>query len=381
MWVRSTISLNAGDLSFGTSESANLATSQDVTLPALTANTWTRVRLDTSGIALTSKDTIISLGLKVVNSKAAIFSVYVDDVRWAYFDGILYNGTFTGNATGWTLGTGWAYSSNNVLHSAGNTADLSQILTPVVWKCPYRVTFTIAGRSAGSVTASVGGGTASTLADVNGTYERIVTCGTTNYTVAITPTTDFDGTIDDVICTPLIPRCDVDTLPTTYGGGVRILYVMDNALSNGANSSITDIRYTNQAASDTISGNARGLGAVINHMASDVVAHLPHSGVGAGKFGPFLPLAAGDYGVQKVDSCQFPTAQATALAACDILVCKQLASIPLTTAFVAAERDLMNQLPSLPRIRDGACLMFLHHAGAVTASGTAFMGYLDFAWS
>jgi hypothetical protein len=25
--------------------------------------------------------------------------------------------------------------------------------------------------------------------------------------------------------------------------------------------------------------------------------------------------------------------------------------------------------------------MFLHHSGAVTASGTAFMGYVDFAWS
>jgi hypothetical protein len=113
--------------------------------------------------------------------------------------------------------------------------------------------------------------------------------------------------------------------------------------------------------------------------ASDVVSHIPHSGVGAGKYGPFIPLAAGDYGIQKADLFQFSAAQATADAAVDLIVCKQLASIPLTTAFVAAERDLMNQLPSLPRVRDGACLMFLHHSGAVTASGTAFMGYVDFA--
>jgi hypothetical protein len=371
-WVRSTINLAAGDISFCTDETASLASSQDVTLPALTANTWTRVRLDVSQITSTDKDAVISIGMKVVVDKNQAFSVYWDDVRWANSDGTLYNGTFTGNANGWTLNTGWAYNSNNILHTAGNTLTAEQTLMPVTQKCPYRITFTVAGRTAGSVTASLGG-TSGTARSTNADFEETIVCGTTDYTLAFTPTTDFDGTIDDVICTPLIPRADESG---THGQGVRMYYVLDNALSNGANAATTVIKYTNQAGTKD-----RAIGATINNMASDVVAHIPHSGVGAGKYGPFIPLQAGDYGIRQVDSLQFSAAQATADAAVDVIVCKPIASIPLTTAFVAAERDLMNQLPSLPRVRDGACLMFLHHAGAVTASGTAFMGYCDFAWS
>lgn len=375
--VRSTINLNAGDLSFCTDETANLASSQDVLLPAITANTWTQVRLDVSGISATDKDTVISIGLKAINDKNLTYNLYVDDVKWAMSDGVLYNGTFTGNATGWTLGTGWAYRSNDIERTAGAaTPTALQDLLLVTQKCPYRVTFTIANRSAGSVTVSLGGGTASAARSTDGTYEEIITCGTSDYSLVFTADDTFNGRISHVICAPLIPRCDADTTSTAYGGGVRMYYVMDNALSNGANAATAIIKYTNQ---NNICN--RAIGATINQTASDVIAHLPHSGVGAGKYGPFIPLQAGDYGIQQVDQMQFSAAQATANAAVDVIVCKQIASIPLTTAFVAAERDLMNQLPSMPRIRDGACLMFLYHSGAVTASGTAFMGYCDFAWS
>jgi len=372
-WVRSTISLNAGDLSFCTDESASLASSQDVLLPALTANTWTRVRLDVSGIAATDKDTIISLGMKVVVDKDSAFSVYWDDVRWAVSDGVLYNGNFTGASTGWTEGTGWAYNSNNERHTAGNTAALSQANLAVYAKIPYRVTVTVSNRSAGSITVSLGGGTASSAIATNGDSEVVITCGSTNQTILITPTTDFNGDIDDIICTPLLPRVNEDQ--SYFGGGARMYYVMDNALSNGANAATTTIAYTNQAGVKD-----RQIGATINNMASDVVAHLPHSGVGAGKYGPFIPLQAGDYGIRQVDSLRFSAAQATADGAVDVIVCQQIATIPLTTAFVAAERDLVNQLPSMPQIRDGACLMFLYHTGAVTVSGTAFQGYLETAW-
>jgi hypothetical protein len=376
-WVRSTINLDAGDISFCTDETASLASSQDTLLPALVANTWTRVRLDVSAMTVTDKDTIISIGMKVVVDKNQAFSVYWDDVRWANWDGTLYNGTFLGNADGWSVNGTWAYRTNDVERTAGaDGLTLEQTLMPVTQKCPYRVTFTIANRSAGSVTVSLGGGAASAARSTDGTYEEIITCGTTNYTLAFTPDATFNGRISHVICTPLIPRCDVDTLPTTYGGGVRMYYVIDNALGNGANASTTVVKYTNQAGA-----TEHAIGATVNNMASDVVAHLPHSGVGAGKYGPFLPLQAGDYGIQKVDMLQFSAAQATADGAVDVVVCKFIASIPLTTAFVAAERDYVNQLPSFPDVRDGACLMLLHHAGAVTASGVGFMGYLDFGWS
>jgi hypothetical protein len=153
-------------------------------------------------------------------------------------------------------------------------------------------------------------------------------------------------------------------------------YVIDGLVGNGANASTAILKYTNQAGEDN-----RAIGATVNNTASDAAYHLPHSGVGAGKFGPFLPMQGGDHGIQSVDSIQFSAAQATADAGVDIVVCKSIASIPITTIYVESERDLMNQLPSLPRVRDGACLMFLLHTGGATVAGTGFMGYCEFAWS
>jgi hypothetical protein len=184
--------------------------------------------------------------MKVVNNKAQGFSVYWDDIRWANYDGVLYNGNFAGNATGWTANSGWAYRTNDVERTASASTTLEQALLPVVAKCPYRVTFTIANRSAGTVAVSLGGGTASASRSTDGTYEEIIVCGTSNYTLAFTPDASFNGRISHVICTPLIPRCDAETT-ANYGGGVRMYYVMDNALSNGANAATSVISYTNQS--------------------------------------------------------------------------------------------------------------------------------------
>jgi hypothetical protein len=56
--------------------------------------------------------------------------------------------------------------------------------------------------------------------------------------------------------------------------------------------------------------------------------------------------------------------------------------IPITTAFISAERDLLTQVPSLPRIYDGAVLSWLILPGGATttASATLWQGALEFAW-
>ena len=63
-----------------------------------------------------------------------------------------------------------------------------------------------------------------------------------------------------------------------------------------------------------------------------------------------------------------------------LCLAKPLLTIPLTTASVAAERDLVNQLPSLPQVKDGACLVWLYFAGAATGTATNFYTAIDFAW-
>ncbi len=40
----------------------------------------------------------------------------------------------------------------------------------------------------------------------------------------------------------------------------------------------------------------------------------------------------------------------------------------------------MNQLPSLPRVIDGACIVPLLYAGAAVAASTNFYGSVETAW-
>lgn len=103
-----------------------------------------------------------------------------------------------------------------------------------------------------------------------------------------------------------------------------------------------------------------------------------YSGTGAGKYGPFMPLASGDSGIAKVDNVQISASYVSG--EFSVALCKPLVTMPMTTIGVAAERDLMNQLPSLPRIYDGAALYWLLYSGAATPINSAFYGHLDLAW-
>jgi hypothetical protein len=112
----------------------------------------------------------------------------------------LTNGTFTGNANGWTLATGWAYNTNLVRKNANGTGTLSQplasMVTPVEAGKRYTLVYTISSRTAGSVTPSCGGWTGTTRS-ANGTYtEDFVS--TTNDILAFTPTNTARFYIDTI---------------------------------------------------------------------------------------------------------------------------------------------------------------------------------------
>jgi len=112
--------------------------------------------------------------------------------------------------------------------------------------------------------------------------------------------------------------------------------------------------------------------------ASSPVGSIVYSGTGVGKYGPFLPLAPGDQGILSIQDIQF---NATMTSGCmNLVLCKPLMTLPITTVGVASERDLLNQIPSLPRVYDGAVLNWLMYAGANTPVNSAFYGHLDTAW-
>jgi hypothetical protein len=160
------------------------------------------------------------------------------------------------------------------------------------------------------------------------------------------------------------------TLRYANGAGCRLFWVQ--TATNGATAQNISLSYTDQGGTG---GNA--LPVTVSMTASTIAGHISHSGTATNNYGPFLPLASGDSGVQNVASVTFSAANTGTGALC---LGRPLLTLPLTTAGVAAERDLVNQLPSMPRIMDGACLVWLYFAGANTAASTNFYGSVDFAW-
>lgn len=163
----------------------------------------------------------------------------------------------------------------------------------------------------------------------------------------------------------------------TTGAGLRswvVTTATTGATAHNLDSTAgTGTEYVNQA------GSTKQHPGTVSFTASAIVPHIGHSGTAANNFGPFLPLAAGDYGVRSYPRFKLSAASGAGTAA--LCIGKPLATIPLTTTSVMTERDLMNQLPSLPQVQDGACIVPLLYAGAAVAASTNFYGAVETAWS
>jgi hypothetical protein len=162
------------------------------------------------------------------------------------------------------------------------------------------------------------------------------------------------------------------TLRYSNGEGVRAFLTIRT--TSGATAHNLSMSYTNQAAT-----SGRTLPVTVSCTASAITPHITHSGTAANNYGPFLPLASGDYGIQNVASVQLSAASLAGTAA--LVLAKPILTIPLTTVSVASERDFLNQIPSLPQIPDGACLTWLYFSGGAVAASTNFYGSLEFGWS
>lgn len=161
------------------------------------------------------------------------------------------------------------------------------------------------------------------------------------------------------------------TLRYTNGNGVRAFLAV--TATTGATAHNVSITYTDE------SGNTGNVPPVtVACTASAIAPHITHSGTAGNNYGPFIPLASGDFGMRSVQSLTLSAASGAGTAA--LVLAKPLVTIPITTVGVGAERDLLNQVPSMPRIPDGACLTWLYFAGAATAAATNFYGHIETVW-
>ncbi len=102
-------------------------------------------------------------------------------------------------STDWDGSPDWDLSGGTTaIHNSGNTTPLSPS-TPisVTAGAVYQVEFCVSGRTAGSVTPSIGAALGTAVGSDSCTETHLLTASNTNDLI-FTPTSDFDGTIDSV---------------------------------------------------------------------------------------------------------------------------------------------------------------------------------------
>lgn len=147
------------------------------------------------------------------------------------------------------------------------------------------------------------------------------------------------------------------------GAGLR-MFVASSVVAMGANAPTCIVNYTNSA------GTTGRATTTFTSTASLGVGQLLNSGAAANKYNPFLPLAAGDVGVKDIETL---TWAGTAHASGSVIIglCKPLWTLPLPATGLYSKMDLVNAMPSMRQIKDGANIQFLlFQTGATSSGGT-----------
>jgi|GEM_PF-6500417 len=188
------------------------------------ADSTTAVQIRTSGgTAVVNVDTTnqrVSIGTTVPGAKFNIVPSSTSEVVFRtkslqstapLGSELVSNGNFsTVPDTSWTWGTGWTHDTTNLEadHTTGNTAALTQNIS-VTNGQTYQVEITIRNRTAGSVMLSINGiyiydySTVNILTN-NTTYKRSLVANITGTAIlSITPTSDFNGSVDDISVKPI----------------------------------------------------------------------------------------------------------------------------------------------------------------------------------
>ncbi len=162
----------------------------------------------------------------------------------------------------------------------------------------------------------------------------------------------------------------------TNGAGLNAIIFNPAATALGAATPNLSLSYTNSA---QVAGRATPGVLPVGKTAAANSIILYTGATGAGKYNYAVPRASGDAGIAEIATIQNSTSYVSG--SYTVALYKEIARFPVTTLGVAAERDFLNQLPSLPRIYDGAALYFLVGSGAATPANSAFSGNLDFIWN
>lgn len=225
---------------------------------------------------------------------------------------------------------------------------------------------------------SFSGGTVPTGVANDGTIYWTVRQGATTAKLATTLQNAIAGTTIDMTVADSTPTVTMSVRLPRYQDGVGVQQLMVASTASTATAATIQHTYTNAAGTDdkvTPTSPSLPISTAITPLLG-----VPYSGAALGKYGPFMPLAAGDTGTRRMKNIILTTNGVTTGVFNTCLV-KPLLTLPLSVVGVASERDLVNQIPSMPRVYDGACLVWLIYAGAVITNNTSYYGHIDFGWS
>lgn len=162
----------------------------------------------------------------------------------------------------------------------------------------------------------------------------------------------------------------------TNGAGVQAIFFNPAATALGAATPNLALGYTSAT---QVAARATPTTLPIGKTAASNSLILYTGATGTGKFNYQMPLQANDAGIAQIDTIQNSTSYVSGTYA--VALVKEITRLPITTLGVAAERDLLNQIPSLPRIYDGAALYWLWGSGAATPAASSYSGHIQTVWN
>lgn len=161
----------------------------------------------------------------------------------------------------------------------------------------------------------------------------------------------------------------------TNGAGLDAIFFNSNATPLGAATPNLSLGYTNSA--QTASRATPTVLPIGKTAASN--SHILYTGAtGTGKYNYAMPRQSGDAGYAQIDTIQNSTSYVSG--EYTVALIKEITRLPISTLGLSAERNLLYEVPSLPRIYDGAALYWIFGSGVATPASSAISGHCDFIW-
>jgi hypothetical protein len=164
------------------------------------------------------------------------------------------------------------------------------------------------------------------------------------------------------------------------GVGCEAFFVVQAAPTAGG-PALTASAYDNTTSTPGAGTRAFQGSPTLGAAAAATVPTIPHSGNAAGRYGPFLPKQGGDLGIARINSFTLGATAYTTGGKLALCICRPLLDIAIPVTGMWSERDLVNQLMSMPKVEDGACLVWLYFATGATTNNSPFNATIDFGWA